>query len=92
MQQLLTMEQVKERFQVKDNRTIKNFLKQGLRFIKIGKEYRFDTKDVEDFMEQQKNIAQELIEIKPIKVKKKFKTIDIDFEKRKINLTQMKVI
>lgn len=90
MQQLLTMQQIKHRFQVKDNRTIHKFIKQGLKFIKIGTEYRFDIKDIEKFEEQLKDEYQ--IEIKPIKQKRKCKTITIDEEKRKINLTQLKVV
>lgn len=93
MKQFLTMKQIKDRFQVKDNRTIQNFMRQGLKFIKIGKEYRFDLKDVEEFEEQLKTQAQEkIMDIKPVKQKRRFKTVDIDYEKRKINLTELKVI
>ena len=39
--QWLTMEQVKDRFQIKDTRTITvKFAKMGLKFIKIGNKYR----------------------------------------------------
>ena len=93
MQQLITMEQIKERFQVKDNRVIRKFMEQGLKFLKIGKEYRFDIKDIEEFEEQLKTQSQEKIsDIKPVKPKKKCKTEKIDYEKRKINLTQMRVV
>jgi len=93
MQQLLTMEQIKERFQVKDNRAIRKLMEQGLKFLKIGKEYRFDIKDIEKFEEQLKTKSQEkILDIKPVKPRKKFKTEKIDYEKRKINLTQMRVV
>ena len=87
MQQLLTMQQIKHRFQVKDNRTIHKFIKQGLKFIKIGTD---PIDQLERFEEQLKDEYQ--IEIKPIKQKRKCKTITIDEEKRKINLTQLKVV
>lgn len=93
MKQFLTMKQIKDRFQVKDNRTIQNFIKQGLKFIKVGNEYRFDIEDIERFEEVLKIQEQEKIEeIRPIKQKRKFKTININHEKRKINLTEMRVI
>lgn len=93
-QNLLTMEQVKLYFQVKDSRTIKKFIKQGLKFIPIGsKDYRFDKKDVEEFAEHLKELAQqEIIQIYPVKRKTKCKTINIDYEKRKINLELNKVV
>ena len=51
----LTLEEVKQRFRVKDNRTITNkFAKQGLKFIKIGTHYRFDLKDIEEFEQKLK--------------------------------------
>ena len=90
MQQLLTMQQVKDRFQVKDNRTIIKFTKQGLRFIKIGTENRFDIKDIEKFEEQLKDEYE--IKIKPIKQKRRYKTVTFDEEKRKINLTELRVV
>lgn len=93
MQQLLTMQQIKERFQVKDNRTIQKFIREGLRFIKIGKEYRFDIKDIEVFEEQLKTQAQEkVMDIKPVKQKRRYRTVNIDYEKRKINLEELRVI
>lgn len=92
--QWLTLEEVKQRFKVKDNRTITvKFAKQGLTFIKIGKQYRFDLKDIEEFEQRLKNEQQEkIIQIYPIKKKNKCKTINIDYEKRKINLTQNRVV
>lgn len=92
--QWLTMEQVKDRFQIKDTRTITvKFAKKGLKFIKIGNKYRFNLKDIEEFEEKMKEEQQEkLIEIYPIKQKRKCKTVNIDYEKRKINLTQLKVV
>lgn len=91
--QWLTLEETKQRFRVKDNRTIINFTKQGLKFIKIGTQYRFDLKDIEEFEQKLKDEQQEkLIQIYPIKTKRKCKTINIDYEKRKINLTQNRVV
>ena len=92
--QWLTLEQVKERFQVKDNRTIVvKFARQGLRFIKIGTQYRFDLKDIEEFEERLKNEEQEkLIQIYPIKKKKKSKTLNVDFEKMRINRELNRVV
>lgn len=91
--QWLTLEETKQRFRVKDNRTIINFTKKGLKFIKIGTQYRFDLKDIEEFEQKLKDEQQEkLIQIYPIKTKRKCKTINIDYEKRKINLTQNRVV
>ena len=92
--QWLTLEQVKERFQVKDNRTIVvKFARQGLRFIKIGTQYRFDLKDIQEFEERLKNEEQEkLIQIYPIKKKRKSKTLNVDFEKMRINRELNRVV
>lgn len=92
--QWLTMEQVKDRFQIKDTRTITvKFAKMGLKSIKIGNKYRFDLKDIEDFEQKLKKEQQEkLIQIYPVKKKTKCKTVNFDYEKRKINLTQNKVV
>ena len=90
----LTLEETKKYFKVKDNRTITvKFVKQGLKFIKIGTQYRFDLKDIEEFEQKLKDEQQEkLIQIYPIKNKNKCKTINIDYEKRKINLIENKVV
>lgn len=90
----LTLEETKKYFKVKDNRTITvKFVKQGLKFIKIGTQYRFDLKDIEEFEQKLKDEQQEkLIKIYPIKNKNKCKTINIDYEKRKINLIENKVV
>lgn len=92
--QWLTMEQVKDRFQIKDTRTITvKFAKMGLKFIKIGNKYRFDLKDIEEFEEKLKEEQQEkLIEIYPIKRKSKSKTIQVDYEKIRINKVLNRVI
>lgn len=92
--QWLTLEQVKERFQVKDNRTIVvKFARQGLRFIKIGTQYRFDLKDIQEFEERLKNEEQEkLIQIYPVKKKRKSKTLNVDFEKMRINRELNRVV
>ena len=91
--QWLTLEETKQRFRVKDNRTIINFTKKGLKFIKIGTQYRFDLKDIEEFEQKLKDEQQEkTIQIYPLKAKRKYHTIDVDYEKRKINLTQNRVV
>lgn len=92
--QWLTLQQVKDRFQIKDTRTVTvKFAQMGLKSIKIGNKYRYDIKDVEEFEERLKKEQQEkLIQIYPIKKKRKFTTLNIDYEKRKVNLEQMKVV
>lgn len=53
---------------------------------------RFDPKDLKEFVEIQKQLTQETLEIKPIKRKVKSKTINVDFQKRKINLEMNRVV
>ena len=93
-QNLLTTKQAMEYFQVKDSRTIKKFIKQGLKCIPIGsRDYRFDKKDLEEFTEHLKELAQqEMIQIYPVKRKAKCKTINIDYEKLRINRELNKVV
>ena len=89
----LTLEETKKHFKVKDNRTIIKFTQQGLKFIKIGTQYRFDLKDIEKFEERLKNEEQEkLMQIYPIKKKRKSKTIDFDIKKMKINKELNRVV
>lgn len=92
--QWLTLQQVKDRFQVKDTRTITvKFAKMGLKSIKIGNKYRFDLKDIEKFEEKLKEQQQEkILQIYPIKQKRGYKTVNVDYEKKKINLTQLRVV
>ena len=93
MEQLWNMEEIKEYFKVKDTRTIIKFIHQGLPYFKIGsKDYRFDPKDVKDFVETQKEFNQDELQIKPIKRKTKCKTLNVDFQKRKINLEFNRVV
>lgn len=91
---LITMEEVKQYFKVKDTRTIKKFIKQGLKYIPIGsKDYRFKKEDIEEFAEHLKELAQQdIIQIYPIKKKTKCKSMNVDFEKRRINLELNKVV
>lgn len=92
-QRLWTIEEVKEFFKVKDSRTIHKFIRQGLKVFKIGsKDFRFDPKDVYEFVEIQKEIAQQDLNIVPVKKKAKHKTMNIDFQKRKINLELNRVV
>lgn len=93
MERLWDMEETKQYFNVKDSRTIIKFIHQGLPYFKIGsKDYRFDPKDVEKFVETQKQFNQDELEIKPIRKKAKCKTINVDFQKRKINLEHNRVV
>lgn len=96
MSNLLTTKQVMEYFQVKDRRTIMKFIRQGLKVIPIGtKDYRFKQEDVEEFAEHLKELAQEkIIQHNPIPIKKKTKckTINVDFEKIRINRELNRVV
>ena len=93
MERLWDMEETKQYFKVKDTRTIIKFIHQGLPCFKIGaKDYRFARKDIENFVEIQKQLAQETLEIRPIKRKAKSKTINVDFQKRTINLEMNRVV
>ena len=56
------------------------------------REKRFDPKDVLEFVEIQKQVGQFELDIKPVKRKSKCKTINIDFQKRKINLEMNRVV
>lgn len=92
MKKLLTTEQAKEYFGVRDTRTIKKFINQGLKYFPVGtKDYRFDMKDILEFVEMQKQIAQ-MEKIKEIPMKKKVKHKTIDLQKRRINLEFNRVI
>lgn len=89
----LTLEETKKHFRVKDNRTIIKFIKQGLKFIKIGTQYRFDLEDIEDFENKLKEEQQEILIINnPVKRKVKAKTLDVDFEKIRINRELNRVV
>lgn len=92
MEKLLTTEQAKEYFGIRDTRTIKKFINQGLKYFPVGtKDYRFDIKDILEFVETQKQIAQmEKISSIPMKKKAKHKTIDL--QKRRINLELNRVV
>lgn len=94
MQNLLTTKQVMEYFQVKDYKTISKFIRQGLKVIPIGsKDYRFKQEDVEEFAEHLKELAQEkLIKNNPIPRKHRCKTVNIDFEKIRINRELNRVV
>ena len=94
MEKLLTTKEVMEYFNVKDSRTISKFIRQGLKVIPIGqKDYRFKQEDVEEFAEYLKELAQEkIIQANPIRRKTKCKTLNVDYEKRKINLELNKVV
>lgn len=60
MEKLLTTKQVSEIFGVDSRTVLYNFIPKGLKFLKVGsKDYRFDFKDVQDFIEKQKQIKEE---------------------------------
>ena len=94
MERLLTTEQVMQYFNVKNSRTIAKFRNQGLKFIPIGsKDYRYKQQDIEEFAEHLKDLAQEkIIQTKPIRRKARSRTLNIDYEKRRINLELNKVV
>lgn len=94
MESLLTTEQVMQYFNVKDSRTIAKFRNQGLKYIPIGaKDYRYKREDVEEFAEHKKELAQEkMIQLNPIRRKTKCRTVNIDYEKKRINLQLNKVV
>ena len=94
MTKLLTTKQVMGYFNVKDRRTITKFIKQGLKVIPIGqRDYRFDQKDVEEFAEHLKELAQEkIIQSNPIRKRYPHKTTHIDFEKMRINRELNRVV
>ena len=92
-QNLLTIEETKQFFRVKDNRTIHKFIRQGLKCFKVGtRDYRFDIQDIKEFVEIQKQLAQDTLKINPVKRKVKHKTLNVDFQKRKINLEMNRVV
>lgn len=93
MEKLLTTKEVAEMFGV-EQRTIYKFRKEGLKCIPIGaKNFRYSLKDIEEFMENKKQLAQEeIIQINPIKRKTRSRTLNIDYQKKKINLEQLKVV
>ena len=94
MSELLTTKQVMDYFNVKDSRTIAKFRKMGLKVIPIGqKDFRYKQEDVEEFAEHLKELAQEKIyQHYPIKKKAKTRTLNIDYEKMKINKELNRVV
>lgn len=90
-----TLKDVMNFFNVRDSRIItqKFIKKQGLKFYKVGIEYRFSPQDVLEFENYLKEIAQEeIISFIPLKPKRRCNAPKIDFEKKKINLEQLKVV
>ena len=94
MQNLLTTKQVMQYFNVKDSRTISKFVEQGIKVIPIGqKDYRFKQEDIEEFAEHLKELAQEkIMHTYQIKRKSKCKTVNIDYEKIRINRELNRVV
>lgn len=94
MSNLLTTKEAMEYFNVRDSRTITKFIRQGLKVIPIGpKDYRFEQKDLEEFKEHLKELAQEkIIKQNPIPRKHKCKTANVDFEKIRVNRVLNRVV
>ena len=94
MTNLLTTKQVAEYFGVSVQTVTQKFIKQGLKVIPIGqRDYRFDQKDVEEFAEHLKELAQEkIIQISPIRRKYPSRKIHVDFEKIRINKELNRVV
>ena len=90
-----TLQDVMKYFNVGDSRVVTEKLikEQGLKFYKVGIKYRFSPQDVFDFKEHLKELAQEkIIKTIPIKRKRKCHAAKIDFEKKRINLEELRVI
>lgn len=94
MQNLLTTKQVADYFGVSVQTITQKFIKQGLKVIPIGsKDYRFAPKDVEEFAEHLKELAQEkIIQSNPVKRKYPSRAIHVDFEKIRINRELNRVV
>lgn len=94
MEKLLTTKEVADYFGVTPITVTQKFIKMGLKVIPIGqKDYRFKQEDVEEFAEHLKELAQEkIIQANPIRRKTKCKTLNVDYEKRRINLELNKVV
>lgn len=90
-----TLKDVMKFFNVKDSRTVtERYIKQqGLKFYRSGVEYRFSPKDVLEFEQRLKEIAhEEIVSRIPIKPKRKCHAPKIDFEKKRINLEELRVV
>lgn len=94
MPKLLTTKQAMEYFNIKDSRTIAKFRREGLPYIEIGKkDYRYKLEDLEKFTEYKKEQAQEkIIQQNSVPRKHRCKTINIDFEKIRINRELNRVV
>lgn len=94
MEKLLTTKEVAKIFGVTERTITQKFIKEGLKYFPIGsKDFRFSIKDIEEFIELKKEIAEnKVIEINPINKRARSKAINIDYQKRKINIEQLKVV
>lgn len=94
MEKLLTTREVAKIFRVTEQTITQKFIKEGLKYFPIGeRDYRFDMKDIEEFVELKKELAENKMVVKgPIKKKVRNKELNIDYQKRKINIEQLKVV
>lgn len=53
MEKLLTTKQVAEIFGVDKRTVLYSLISQGLKYVKIGREYRFKQSDIEEFIKNQ---------------------------------------
>lgn len=94
MEKLLTTKEVAKFFGVKERTITQKFIKEGLKYFPVGsKDFRFSMKDIEEFVEIKKELAEDkAIQVNPVKKKAKNRTINIDYQKRKINIEQLRVV
>lgn len=94
MEKLLTTKEVAKIFGVTERTVTQKFIKEGLKYFPVGsKDYRFSIKDIEEFVDLKKELAEsKVVEVNHIKKKVRNKTINIDYQKRKVNIEQLKVI
>ena len=94
MEKLLTTKEVAKIFGVTERTITQKFIKEGLKYFPVGgKDYRFDMKDIEEFVELKKELAEnKTTHENPIRNKVKCKKLNMDYQKRKINIEQLKVV
>lgn len=73
MEKLLTTEQVAKIFDVSESTVTKNFIQKGLKYIEIGsRDYRYELKDVIEFIETiKKQKVEQIDEFKIARIRSK---------------------